>query len=169
MEEVADRIRRGLSYRELVTALFLAGVRNILLTGRFNFHCFLMVHAAHHASLASPDSERWLPIFWVLDEFKRAKGPQVEVEKMPPFDETKLPSLRQAREAFFQTADDFDFPAAEAAVVAPVRNGAVGELFDQLALQGSRRDFPGLGHPSIWVSDAWRTLPVVGWQHAEAT
>ena len=88
LEEVADRIKKGLSYRELVTALFLAGVRNILPTGRFNFHCFLMVHAAHQASLASPDGERWLPIFWVLDEFKRAKGPHVDVEKMPPIANT---------------------------------------------------------------------------------
>jgi hypothetical protein len=168
LEEVADRIRKGLTYRELVTALFLAAVRNILPTGRFNFHCFLMVHAAHQASLASPDNERWLPIFWVLDEFKRAKGPQVDVEKMPPIDESKLPSLGNARQAFFTAADDLDFPAAEAAVVTLLRNGAVDELFDQLAVHGARRDFPGLGHPSIWVSNAWRTLPVVGWQHAEA-
>jgi len=168
LERVADRIRAGLSYRELVTALFLACVRNILPTGRFNFHCFLMVHAAHQASLASPDGERWLPIFWVLDEFKRAKGPQDDVEKMPPIDEAKLPSLGKAREAFFKAAEDSDFPAAEAAVVVLVRGGAIGELFDPLALHGARRDFPGLGHPSIWLSNAWRTLPVVGWQHAEA-
>lgn len=168
LEEVADRIKKGLSYRELVTALFLAGVRNILPTGRFNFHCFLMVHAAHQASLASPEGERWLPIFWVLDEFKRAKGPQIDVEKMPPIDEAALPSLAKAREALFKGADDLDFPAAETAVVVLVRGGEVGGLFDQLALHGARRDFPGLGHPSIWVSNAWRTLQVVGWQHAEA-
>jgi hypothetical protein len=86
---------------------------------------------------------------------------------MPPIDETKLPPLRRAREAFFKAADELDFLAAETAVVTLVRNGAVGELFDQFALHGARRDFPGLGHPSIWVSNAWRTLPVVGWQHAE--
>jgi hypothetical protein len=167
LEEVAERIRKGLSYREVVTALFLAGVRNILPTGRFNFHCWLMVHAAHQASLSSPDSERWLPIFWVLDEFKRAKGPEDNVEKMLAIDEARLPSARQSRQMFFRTAESLDFPAAEAAVVALVRSGAAGELFDQFALYGARRDFPGLGHPSIWVSNAWRTLQVIGWQHAE--
>jgi hypothetical protein len=167
LEEVADRIRKGLSYREVVTALFLAGVRNILPTGRFNFHCWLMVHAAHQASISSPDSERWLPIFWVLDEFKRAKGPGENVEKMQAIDETKVPPARKARQAFLKTADSLDFPAAEAAVVALVRSGVTPEIFDQFALYGARRDFPGLGHPSIWVSNAWRTLEVIGWQHAE--
>jgi hypothetical protein len=167
LEEVADRLKKGLSYRELVTALFLAGVRNILPTGRFNFHCWLMVHAAHQASLASPDSERWLPIFWVLDEFKRAKGPQDNVEKMMSIDEAALPSARNARRVFLDAAESLDFPTAEAAVVALVRSGATHELFDQFALFGAHRDFPGLGHPSIWVSNAWRTLEVIGWKHAE--
>ena len=90
------------------------------------------------------------------------------MEKMQPIDEAKLPSLHKGREAFFKAAEDLDFPTAEAAVVALVRGGAVGELFDQFALRGARRDFPGLGHPSIWVSNVWRTLPVVGWQHAQA-
>src|SRR5512145_1632423 len=71
LEEVAARIKRGLSYRELLAALLLAGVRNIQPRPvGFKFHAVLVVNSAHLASLASPDSDRWLPIFWALDYFK---------------------------------------------------------------------------------------------------
>ena len=72
LEEVAGRIRRGLSYQELLAALLLAGVRNIQPRPSvgFKFHGVLVVNSAHLASLSSPDAERWLPIFWALDYFK---------------------------------------------------------------------------------------------------
>lgn len=66
LEGVAERIRRGLTYRELLAALLLAGVRNIQPRPvGFKFHAVLVVNSAHLASLASPDTDRWLPIFWV--------------------------------------------------------------------------------------------------------
>src|SRR5882672_4843487 len=75
LEEVASRIRRGLTYREVLAALFLAGVRNIQPRPvGFKFHAVLVVNAAHLASLASPDTERWLPIFWALDNFKESQA-----------------------------------------------------------------------------------------------
>ena len=59
LEEVAARIKRGLSYREVLAALQLAGVRNIQPRPvGFKFHAVLVVNSAHLASLASPDSER---------------------------------------------------------------------------------------------------------------
>src|SRR5262245_30315816 len=62
LEEVAGRIKRNLSYRELLAALLLAGVRNIQPRPvGFKFHAVLVVNSAHLASLASPDSDRWLP------------------------------------------------------------------------------------------------------------
>ena len=72
LETIAERIHKGLSYRETVTALLLAGVRNIQPRPNvgFKFHAVLVINSAHLASLASPDSDRWLPIFWALDRFK---------------------------------------------------------------------------------------------------
>src|SRR5882724_8269005 len=71
LEEVAARIHNGLTYRELLAALLLAGVRNIQPRPvGFKFHAVLVVNSAHLASLASPDSDRWLPIFWALNQFK---------------------------------------------------------------------------------------------------
>src|SRR5215510_9813986 len=70
LEEVASRIHRGLTYREVLTALLLAGVRNIQPRPvGFKFHSVLVVNSAHLASLSSSDSERWLPIFWAIDQF----------------------------------------------------------------------------------------------------
>ncbi|MGH9852324.1 MAG: twin-arginine translocation signal domain-containing protein, partial [Blastocatellia bacterium] len=78
LEEVARRIKQGLQYRELLAALLLAGVRNIQPRPvGFKFHAVLVVNSAHLASLASPDSDRWLPIFWSLDHFKDSQARDV--------------------------------------------------------------------------------------------
>ena len=77
LEKVAARIKQGLQYRELLAALLLAGVRNIQPRPvGFKFHAVLLVNSAHLASLASPDSDRWLPIFWALDYFKDSQPGQ---------------------------------------------------------------------------------------------
>ena len=63
-------------WNALLGALLLAGVRNIQPrpSGGFKFHAVLVVNSAHLASMASPDQERWLPIFWALDEFKSSQA-----------------------------------------------------------------------------------------------
>src|SRR5689334_15620832 len=80
LEEVAARIRKGLSYREVLAALLLAGVRNVQPRPSvdFKFHSVLVVNSAHIASLASPDEHRWLPIFWALDYFKSAQAQNIK-------------------------------------------------------------------------------------------
>src|SRR5262245_32574716 len=95
LEEVASRIRQGLSYREILTALLLAGVRNIKPQPvGFKFHSVLVVNSAHLASLSSPDSDRWLPIFWALDYFKSAQAEDAREGDwtMAAPDDSKAPS-----------------------------------------------------------------------------
>jgi hypothetical protein len=78
LEEVAGRLKRGLTYREVLAALLLAGVRNIQPRPvGFKFHAVLVVNSAHLASLSSPDSDRWLPIFWAIDNFKKSQADDV--------------------------------------------------------------------------------------------
>src|SRR5947207_185099 len=94
LEEVAARIKRGLSYRDLLAALLLAGVRNIQPRPvGFKFHAVLVVNSAHLASLSSPDSDRWLPIFWALDHFKSSQAQDVKEGDwtMRAVDESKIP------------------------------------------------------------------------------
>jgi hypothetical protein len=100
LEVVAGRIRRGTSYQQLLAALFLAGVRSIQPRPvGFKFHAVLVVNSAHLASLAAPDSDRWLPLLWALDNFKnsQAQNQQQGNWAMAPVDEGKLPSAYQAK------------------------------------------------------------------------
>src|SRR5690349_22410553 len=95
LEEVAARIKRGLSYREVLTALLLAGVRNIQPRPvGFKFHAVLVVNSAHLASVASPDSDRWLPIFWAIDQFKSSQAADVREGDwtLAPVKEAEVPA-----------------------------------------------------------------------------
>jgi hypothetical protein len=80
LEAVAQKIRQGTSYREILAALLLAGVRNVQPRPGvgFKFHAVLVVNSAHLASISSPDTDRWLPIFWAIDEFKASQARDVE-------------------------------------------------------------------------------------------
>src|SRR5207253_5056043 len=133
LEEVAARIKSGLSYRELLAGLLLAGVRNVQPRPAvgFKFHAVLVINSAHLASLASPDTDRWLPIFWALDRFKAA---QAETQResgwrMHGVDEAKVPSAAKAREAFARAMDEWDEPAADAAAAGLARSAGRNECF----------------------------------------
>src|SRR5262249_34801606 len=57
LEAVAERLRQGLGYQQLMTGLFLAGVRSIQPRPvGFKFHAVLVVNSAHLASQAGPDN-----------------------------------------------------------------------------------------------------------------
>jgi hypothetical protein len=77
-----------------------------------------------------------------------------------------VPTARKARQAFLDAADRWDADGAESAVVGLVRAAGAGEIFDLLAALGPC-NFGFLDHNAIFVSNAWRTLRCIGWQHAE--
>lgn len=169
LEEVAARIQKGLSYREVLAALLLAGVRDIQPRPvGFKFHAVLVVNSAHLASLASPDSDRWLPIFWAIDQFKSSQAADVKEGDwtMAPVDEAAVPPSHRARQAFIEAMDAWDESAADAAVVGFARTASADELFEVFCRYGAR-DFRDIGHKAIYVANSFRTLEVIGWQHAE--
>jgi hypothetical protein len=169
LEEVGSRIHRGLTYREVLTALLLAGVRNIQPRPvGFKFHSVLVVNSAHLASLSSPDSDRWLPIFWALDSFKSGQAQDVRDGDwtMRAPNESRLPSAGTAKHAFIQAMDQWDEPAADSAVTALARTMGANEIFEVFCRYGAR-DFREIGHKAIYVANSWRTLQAIGWQHAE--
>src|SRR5205085_3714910 len=170
LEAVGSRIRQGTSYREIVAALLLAGVKNVQPRPSvgFKFHAVLVVNSAHLASISSPDDERWLPIFWALDYFKSSQA-QDEKEgnwTMAPVDESRVPPPHKARQAFIDAMDRWDEEAADVAVAGLARSAGANELFDLFARYGCR-DFRSIGHKAIYVANSWRTLDCVGWQYAE--
>jgi hypothetical protein len=169
LEEFGSRIQRGLSYREVLAALMLAGVRSVQPRPvGFKFHAVLVVNSAHLASLASPDSDRWLPIFWALDQFKSSQAANVREGNwvMEPVEESKLPPAHAARKAFIEAMDNWDESAADAAIVSLVRHSSAHDLFELFTRYGVR-DFRDIGHKAIYVANSFRTLEVIGWQHAE--
>lgn len=169
LEEVGFRIRHGLSYRDLLAAVLLAGIRDIEPHPvGFKFHAVLVLNSAHLASLAAPDSERWLPIFWALDYFKSS---QKENEQKGDWhlrapDEARLPSGAKAGQAFIDAMENWDEEAADAAVTALARSASAQEVFELFCRYGAR-DFRDIGHKAIYVANSWRTLQCIGWRHAE--
>jgi hypothetical protein len=170
IEEVAARIGKGTSYREVLAALLLAGVRNVQPRPSvgFKFHAVLVVNSAHLASLSSPDSDRWLPIFWAIDEFKASQARDVEEGNwtMSPVDESAIPPSHQARDVFLTAMEKWDESAADAAVAGLARNAGSHEILELFARLGPR-DFRSIGHKAIYVANAWRTLQCIGWQYSE--
>lgn len=170
LEEVGARIKKGLAYRDVLAALLLAGVRNIRPRPNvgFKFHAVLVVNSAHQAALAGPDRERWLPLFWALDNFK---GGQAANEKeggwrMKPVDDLKVPTARKVEAEFVSAMTDWDEGKADTAAAGVARHLTTDRAFDLFATFGSR-DFRDIGHKAIFVANAFRTLQVIGWQHAE--
>ena len=169
LEEVASRIKHGTTYREVLAALLLAGVRNIQPRPvGFKFHAVLVVNSAHLASLASPDTDRWLPIFWAIDTFKKSQADDVSQGDwtMGPVEESKVPPSHRAKQAFIEAMDNWDEAAADAAIVGLVRTAGANEIFEVLCRYGVR-DFRELGHKQIYIANSFRTLEAIGWQHAE--
>src|SRR5207247_286722 len=169
LELVASRIRQGTSYQQILTALLLAGVRGIKPRPvGFKFHAVLVVNSAHLASLASPDGDRWLPLFWALDNFKSSQAANLREGGwiMPALAESALPPPSQARSRFVEAMDRWDEAGADAAVAQLARVAGAGEIFELFWRYGAR-DFRDIGHKAIYVANSWRTLQTVGWHHAE--
>lgn len=170
IEEVARRVRAGkLSYRDLVAAIQLAGVRNVQPRPvGFKFHSVLVVNSAHIASMSSPDEHRWLPIFWAMDNFKDGQAADVKEGDwtMAPVAESSVPPAHKARQAFIDAMDNWDTAAADAAVAGLARTSTVNEVYELFYRYGCR-DFRDIGHKAIFVANSRRTLECIGWHHAE--
>ncbi len=170
LEVVAQRIHAGLTYREVLAALFLAGVRNIQPRPAvgFKFHGVLVVNSAHLASLNSPDEHRWLPIFWAIDYFKKTQSQDVSEGDwhMRPVKESAVPEPHRAVQAFTAAMDNWDEEAADVAAAGLARAAGANEICELFYRYGAR-DFRSIGHKAIYVANSFRTLQTIGWEHAE--
>ncbi len=147
----------------------LAGIRNVQPRPSvgFKFHSVLVVNSAHLASIHSPAAERWLPIFWGLDYFKRSQADDRKNDwSMSAVNATNLPSAGNALNEFRAAMDSWQPDRADAAIAALAQHAPVDELF-QLMVGYGCRDFRDIGHKAIYVANAFRTLECIGWQHAQ--
>jgi len=170
LEVFAERVRGGTTYQEILTSLMLAGVRGIRPRPvGFQFHTVLSVHSAHLATLAATDNDRWLPLFWGLDNFKASQvrnQTQNNGWMMPPTDEANVPPAHLARARFIEAMDNWDEDAADRAVIGLVRTAGAIDVIELFWRYGAR-DFRDIGHKAIFVANGWRTLNTIGWRHAE--
>ena len=169
LEEMAMRVKNGTSYREVVAALLLAGVRNVQPRPvGFKFHAVLVVNSAHLASISSPPEHRWLPIFWALDQFKDAQEADRREGNwtMQAVDEGAVPPAHRARQAFIDAMDNWDESAADAAIAGLARTAGANEIYELMFRYGAR-DFRSIGHKAIYVANSFRTLNCIGWQYSE--
>ena len=170
LEEVAAKIKKGLTYRETLAALLLAGIRNVQPRPSvgFKFHAVLVVHSAHLVAQASPEADRWLPLFWALDHFKRSQAADVREGNwtMGAVNPTSVPSSSQVARAFIAAMDHWDESDADAAAAGLARHLSPPEAFELFARYAAR-DVRSIGHKAIYVANAWRALETIGWQHSE--
>ncbi|MEO2024472.1 MAG: hypothetical protein ABGZ23_01175 [Fuerstiella sp.] len=170
LERVAEQIHHGRSYRDVLAALLLAGIRNVQPRPSvgFKFHCVLVVNSCHLASLAGPDEDRWLPIFWAINYFKSSQADEAKRSgwRMQPVKESMVPDATHARLLFIEAMDNWDVEKADAATAGLVRTAGATEVFN-LFTRYAARDFRSIGHKAIYLANAWRTLQVIGWQFAE--
>ena len=165
----AEHLRNGLPYRSLLGGLFLAGIRNIQPRPvGFKFHAVMVVESAHQLGLDSPQSDRLLPLFWALDNFK---GSQEQDRKegdwsLGPVKESSVPSPTESKRRFVEAMERWDDEAADAAVAGLCRSAGSGEVLELLYRYGAR-DWQNIGHKVIFTAHAVRTLHTIGWEHAE--
>jgi hypothetical protein len=170
LEQVANLVRKGTSYQQLLAAVFLAGVRGIKPRPvGFKFHAVMVINSAHLASQAAADKDRWLPLFWALDHYKYAQARNEEESegwKLAPPADGKLPAADDARRRFTEAMDSWDEGATDRAITALARCAGAAEVYELFWRYGVR-DFRSIGHKIIYAANSFRTLQAIGWRHAE--
>ncbi|HUQ92521.1 MAG TPA: hypothetical protein VM120_12655 [Bryobacteraceae bacterium] len=169
-EMAVEQLRRGVSYRQFLAALFLAGVRNVNpRPPGFALHCVFIIHSAHLLGMEAPSDCRLFPLFFALDDFKAAQERDARAKTgdytMRPI-QGPLPSPERAATDLIAALEAWDIERAERAVVSLARHRRGPEIFHILWRYGAR-DYRNIGHKAIYAANAYRTLHTIGWQHSE--
>lgn len=168
-QTAVEELKKGLSYRQLLGGLFLAGIRNIKPRPvGFKFHAVMVIDAAHQLGLDAPQADRLLPLFWALDNFKGSQEQDVRDGdwQLGPVKASAVPSASDAKRRFVEAMDRWDEEAADAAVAGLYRAAGTGEVVETLWRYGAR-DWQNIGHKIIFTAHSFRTLQTIGWEHAE--
>ncbi len=170
LPKIAEQIRQGASYQQLLAAVMLAGVRGIEPRPvGFEFHTVLVIHSAHLAALAAQDKDRWLPLFWAIDNFKDSQATKKQKRstwRLRALEADNLPTPPKAREVFIDAMDNWDVEKADVAIAQMVRTASSTDIAELFWRYGAR-DFRDIGHKAIFAANGWRTLQTIGWRHAE--
>lgn len=169
LEGAATKIKDGWSYQTMMAGVFLAGIRDIKPRPvGYKFHAVMAINSAHILAQAAALEDRLLPLFWALDNFKSSQAQDVKEGDwtLAAVDEAHVPNPSQAKAAFVEAMDAWDSEKADAAVAAFCRSHGAAEVMEAFWRYGVR-DQRNIGHKAIFTAQCWRTLQVIGWQHAE--
>ncbi|MGO9463117.1 MAG: hypothetical protein ACLQIB_31745 [Isosphaeraceae bacterium] len=169
LEVAIGQLKSGLSYRNLLAGLFLAGIRNIKPRPvGFKFHAVMVMNSAHLLGQSSAATERLLPLLWALDNFKASQAQDVKEGDwaLQPVNESHFPKPHQAKAEFVRAMEAWDADAADGAIAALCRCSGAAETMEPL-WRVAVRDQRNIGHKAIFAAQSWRTLQSIGWEHAE--
>jgi hypothetical protein len=168
-EKAVAELKSGLPYRSLLAGLFLAGIRNIKPRPvGFKFHAVMVINSAHLLGQSAAVTDRLLPMFWALDNFKSSQEADVREGDwvLGQVDESRVPKPSRARSDYVQAMEAWDADAADAAVAGLCRGSGAAETMEAI-WRMAVRDQRNIGHKPIFAAQSWRTLQAIGWEHAE--
>ena len=163
--ELATLIRDGLDHRRTLVALAVATSRNVqpFPDVGFKYHTVLALQSVHLTALNLPDEERWLPVFWSLDNFKRTQAEERRESGWtmgsPP--EPVAGTVEAARKNLIDALDRWDREAVDSAILDFARLAPPDQL-SELLFRYSARDLREIGHKAIAVQNVHRLLPIIG-------
>ena len=167
--ELAGLIGNGLDRRRTLVALAVATSRRVQPFPHvgFKYHTVLALQSVHLTALNLRGKERWLPVFWALDYFKRAQ----ETERrqsgwtMGPRPVPVAGTVGMARRRLIDALDRWDIEAVDPAVLDFARL-ATSEQLSEVLFRYGIRDLRAIGHKAIAVQNVHRLLPLVGSEYA---
>lgn len=160
---VMEQLRKGLLYRHLLAALYLTAVRVGPWYNNAFDHNAYVIHSAHQLALDLPPHESVLPALWALASLKAGSPKPAGMPiRMPG----ALPSADKAADELQAGIEGRDDDRATRAVIALIRGHGAGRVGEALWPYAGR-DWTFIGHLAILVSNSWRLLQTIGWQHAE--
>jgi len=167
--ELARLIRDGLDRRRTLAALAVATSRRVQPFPHvgFKYHTVLALQSVHLTALNLAGKERWLPVFWALDYFKRAQDAERRGSgwTMGPQPAPAAETAEAARKRLVDALDRWDLEAVDPAILDFARLAAPEQLSELLFRYGIR-DLRAIGHKVIAVQNVHRLLPIVGPEHA---
>jgi hypothetical protein len=161
---LAGKIRAGIAYNDLLSALTLATVRNVQPYPEvgYKYHAVMVLRSMHACAEHLPPADRWLPVVWAADYFKDTQAQERRASgwRMPQRAASAGAKPQSARRRLIEALDDWDRDAADAAINDYTALAPPEELFSVLFAYGAR-DLRAIGHKAIAVANAHALMPLM--------
>lgn len=163
METLVQRIRAGLTPRDLLEALTIAACQEVSPYPEvgFKYHAVMVLQSTYLSVAAFTGDHVWLPLLWTADYFKEAaeREDRSRAWSLPATPEYGagtggVPALTEALLAW-------DPEAADHATAALVTNGQADAALQTL-MHYAARDFRSIGHKTIAAANAHRLHALLG-------